>query len=342
MALPDWPRAGGTPPIRAAMRQIPADFFVEEQLGFEPDGDGEHCWLWIEKENLNTADAAQRLARFAQVRESDISYSGLKDKRAVTRQWFSVHLLNRVVDWSALNDPALRILRSERHSKKLRRGTHRSNRFEIVLRDIVGNTAWLHEQIENICRQGAPNYFGEQRFGRDGRNVDMALQAAAQRRKLHWQQAGLYISAVRSYLFNEVLAERIAQNNWQAPQPGEVFMLDRSNSIFRQPLDAEIQRRFLDGDIHLTAPLPGTGSDIAPLDTVLQLESAVLARHEPLVSFLRATKSEGARRSLRLLPADFEVEVAGANVRRFSFVLSKGCFATSLMRELADYYQPGI
>ena len=181
LVLGAWPRAFGEPPIQGVLRQSPADFLVEEQLGFEPDGAGEHCWLWIEKENLNTADAAQRLARFAGLRERDISYSGLKDKRAIARQWFCLHLLNRDVDWQQWDDPALRILRAERHSKKLRRGTHRSNYFQITLRDVVGDTAALRERVELIRARGVPNYFGEQRFGREGRTLELARRAAQQR-----------------------------------------------------------------------------------------------------------------------------------------------------------------
>jgi tRNA pseudouridine13 synthase len=322
------------------MRQIPADFFVEEQLGFEPDGNGEHCWLWVEKENLNTADAAQRLARFAGIRESDISYSGLKDKRAVARQWFSLHVLNRVIDWTQWNDSALRILRVERHSRKLRRGTHRGNRFEIILRDMQGDTAQLHTRIDLIVKRGAPNYFGEQRFGRDGRTLQLAQQAASQQRRLSRQQASLYFSAARSYLFNEVLAQRIADANWQMPLAGEVFMLNRSNSVFQQATDAELLARFDCGDIHLSGPLAGCESALLATAAVFELERSVLARHEQLVDYLIASKVESARRSLRLLPDDFKAAEIDTGVWRFSFALSKGCFATSLMRELVDYYLP--
>lgn len=340
MAVLDWSRAYGAPPVRAVMRQIPVDFFVEEQLGFEPDGNGEHCWLWIEKENLNTADAAQRLARFAGIRESDISYSGLKDRRAVARQWFSLHVLSRVVDWPQWNDAALRILRVERHSRKLRRGTHRGNRFEIILRDVQGDTVLLRERIDLIVKRGAPNYFGEQRFGRDGRTLQLAQQASSQQRRLSRQQTNLYFSAARSYLFNEVLAQRIADANWQEPLAGEVFMLDRSNSVFRQSIDAELLARFDCGDIHLSGPLAGCESGLSPAADVFELERSVFARHEQLVGYLVASKVENARRSLRLLPDDFQATEIDTGVWRFSFTLSKGCFATSLMRELVDYYLP--
>jgi tRNA pseudouridine13 synthase len=323
------------------LRQTSADFFVEEQLGFEPDGAGEHCWLWVEKENLNTADAAQRLARFAGLRERDISYSGLKDKRAVTRQWFSLHVLNRDVDWSQWEDSELRILRVARHSKKLRRGTHRGNYFQIILRDVHGDAEGLQARIDLIRRCGVPNYFGEQRFGRDGRTFELAKQAAERHRRLSRQQASLYFSALRSYLFNAVLARRIVEHSWNTPLAGEVFMLNRSNSVFRQSIDAALLERYASGDIHLSGPLPGCEKDNAvPTDSVLDLEQAVLNGNEKLVNYLQASKIDGARRSLRLLPENLLAENIGGSVWRFSFVLGRGCFATSLMRELTDYYLP--
>ena len=336
----DWPRAFGEPPIRGVLRQSPADFFVEEQLGFEPDGGGEHCWLWVEKENLNTADAAQRLARFANLRERDISYSGLKDKRAIARQWFCLHLLNRDIDWQQWKDPALRILRAERHSKKLRRGTHRSNYFEITLRDVHGDIDALLSRVASIREKGVPNYFGEQRFGREGRTFELAKRAVEQQSRLKRQQASLYFSALRSYLFNTVLARRIVEKNWETPQAGEVFMLNRSNSVFRQPVDATLLARYQSGDIHLSGPLAGSVSNAEPADDVLCLEQSVLHEHAVLVDYLVNAKVESARRSLRLLPENFVADKVGQDVWRFSFTLNRGCFATSLMRELARYSSP--
>ncbi len=334
----DWPRAYGAPPLRGVLRQTPADFFVEERLGFEPDGRGEHCWLWIEKENINTADAAQHLARFAGLRERDISYSGLKDKRAVARQWFSLHVLNREIEWQQWSDPSLRILRIARHSKKLRRGTHRSNFFQITLRDAAGDSEALAARLEQIRAHGVPNYFGEQRFGRDGRTLALARNAAEQRRRLPRQQAGLYFSALRSYLFNEVLARRVTEQTWQLPQAGELFMLSGSNSVFHERIDAALLARLQAGDIHLSGPLAGADSGAAARESVLLLEQSVLGEHQQLVAYLADAKVESARRSLRLLPKDLRAEAVGPDAWRFSFTLARGCFATSLMRELADYY----
>lgn len=343
MQLPDWPRGYGAPPVTGVLRSSPADFYVEEILGFEPDGQGEHCWLWVEKENLNTADAAQRLVRFAGLRERDISYSGLKDKVAIARQWFCLHLLNREVDWSRWDDPMLRILRVERHSKKLRRGTHRANRFVIVLRAVQGDLIALQQRIEQLAHNGVPNYFGEQRFGRDGRNIDLAPQLLnTGKRKLPREQASIYLSAARSLLFNEVLAERIREANWLTPQDGDVFMLNRSNSIFTQALDEQLLQRFAQGDIHLTGPMPGRSADVVPGPLVELLEQRCCAAYPQLLAAIEAARVEAARRALRFTPGDLRAECLTDGVWRLTFELPKGCFATSLVRELVHYTVAGF
>ena len=334
--LPDWPRAWGEPPVAATLRAVPADFTVEEELGFEVSGAGEHCWLWVEKENLNTADAAQRLARFAGLRERDISYAGLKDRNAIARQWFSLHLLNREVDWASWNDPALRLLRVERHNRKLRRGAHRGNRFDIVLRDVRGDIDALTERLQRIGGQGVPNYFGEQRFGRDGRNVESARAwIAGGRRRLKAHQEGLHFSSLRAYLFNRVLAERVEQGNWNVPLAGEVFMLDGSASVFREATDDTLRERVERGDLHLTGPLPGRAAGLAPEAEVAALEQRCLDEDEALVQALAAAGVDAARRSLRLRPADWSWEPLGADAWRLRFALPSGCFATGVVRELA-------
>ena len=200
MTLLLGPRAWGEPPVTALLKQSPEDFEVEEILGFEPDGSGEHQFLWIEKAGLNTVDAAQRLAAFAGLRDADISWAGLKDRQALTRQWFSLHLPGREVDWSSWSDPTLRILRCERHSRKLRRGSHRGNRFAIVLHELQGDVAELQQQLQRIGIDGVPNYFGAQRFGRDGRNLVLAQRWAAQGApRIKPAQRGLYLSVLRAY-----------------------------------------------------------------------------------------------------------------------------------------------
>ena len=335
MSLPDWPRAWGEPPATAILRAQPADFFVEEQLGFELSGAGEHVWLWIEKENLNTVDAARRLARFAGLHERDVAYAGLKDKNAVTRQWFSLHLLNRAPDWSAWSDSALRILRVERHDRKLRRGAHRANRFQIDLRACSGERAAFEQRLQRIGAQGVPNYFGEQRFGRDGRNLQLAQRWIAQGRpRLQRQQLSLNLSTLRSFLFNTVLARRVQADNWRAALDGEVFALRGSGSVFRQPIDDALQDRLDAGDVYPSGPLPGRVTEPQPSGAAAELERECLAPHADMVDALTASGVDAARRSLRVVPIDWHYEQLDETSWRLRFSLPKGCFATGVVREL--------
>lgn len=337
MSLPDWPRAWGEAPVTGVLRATCADFYVEEELGFEPEpGVGEHVWLWIEKEDLNTIDAAQRLARFAGLRERDISYAGLKDKRAITRQWFSLHVLNREIDWSNWSDPALRILRTLRHHRKLRRGAHRGNRFELVLREVRGDLEAFQTRLAVLAAQGVPNYFGEQRFGREGRNIDGARAWVAKGcPRLPRHQLSLYLSALRSYLFNQVLAERVAAFNWCAPLEGEVFMLRGKGSVFLDDGDDALPSRLASGDVDQTGPMPGRAAGLEPQAAVADLERQCLASEQVLIDALAKAGVDAARRSLRVIPGDWHHERIGERDWRLRFSLPKGCFATGLVRELA-------
>ncbi|MET0377341.1 MAG: tRNA pseudouridine(13) synthase TruD [Spongiibacteraceae bacterium] len=344
MALPDWPRAWGvSPPITATLRAAPADFFVEEQLGFTLTGSGEHCWLWIEKENLNTVDAAQRLAKFAGMQERDISFGGLKDKNAVTRQWFSLHLINHKVDWAQWNDPNLRLLEITRHDRKLRRGGHRANRFELILRNVAGDMAAFEMRLNTMVSEGVPNYFGEQRFGRDGRNIDNARQwIAAGMPKRQRMQISMMLSSLRSWLFNEVLAARIVEQSWSRASDGEVFMLDGTGSVFTQALDETLEARLVSGDIHLTGPLPGRASSVSPSGAVAELEHRVAAQFVEELAALERVGLTAERRALRVIPRDLHWQQVGATDWQLGFTLPRGCFATSLVRELATISPNGF
>ena len=173
--LPDWNRAHGAPIFAATIRARPSDFQVVEILGFEPDGSGDHDFLWLEKAAANTDWVARQLARHAGVRTADVGYAGMKDRHAVTRQWFSLPR-GRGTDWTSFDVDGVKILDVRRHHRKLRRGTHKGNAFRIALRsrDIAGVAGEIDERLSTIGARGVPNYFGPQRFGRQGANLDLA------------------------------------------------------------------------------------------------------------------------------------------------------------------------
>lgn len=210
------PRGHGAPLGHAVLKSRPEDFEVTERLGFPLDGTGEHVCLLVEKRGQNTAWVAEQLATFAGVRHFDVSYAGRKDRHAVTRQWFSVWLPGGdAPDWDQLSLDGVAVLEVTRHGKKLRRGCHAGNRFRVVLRDMIDSPD-VADRLGRIARDGFPNYFGEQRFGRGGGNLERASallsgDARPDRKK------DLYLSAARSYLFNAELAQRVSDGTWLEP-----------------------------------------------------------------------------------------------------------------------------
>jgi tRNA pseudouridine13 synthase len=330
--MQDWPCALGLPRLTAVFRQQPEDFRVDEVLGFEPDGAGEHLWLQVEKTGFNTIDVARILARLTGVKERDIGYAGLKDRQAVATQWFSVAGAEPI---SSGMPTGLRLLQQVRNSRKMRRGSHRGNRFVITLRDVQAGAAELDEWQTRLGKAGVPNYFGPQRFGLDGGNLDKArryFSGCLPRVPRH--QRGLYFSAARAYLFNLVLAERVRQGTWNRILPGEIMALDGSNSVFRaEPEDTGLPTRLADGDIHPTGPMWGKG-DLATGNEVKELEEAVVNKYTDLADGLVQAGLEQERRALRVIPGQLAVKPAGQDAIMIEFSLPRGAFATSVLREM--------
>ncbi|WP_257389447.1 tRNA pseudouridine(13) synthase TruD, partial [Tahibacter caeni] len=272
-----WPYAFGGPPLRARLRAAPEDFFVDEDLGFAPDGAGEHVFLRVEKRGANTEWVARAIARFAGVPAEAVSYAGLKDRHAVTRQTFSLAVpLKRELDWPALADAEFRVLEAQRHGRKLRRGALARNRFRIVLREVAGEREAAAARLAAIAAHGVPNYFGEQRFGRDGDNVARA-QAMFDGRRVARHERSLLLSAARAQIFNAALAARVARQDWDRALDGEVWMLAGSHSIFGpEPLTEALLARLRQGDIHPTGPLWGEGA-LRSGAAVAELERAAAA-----------------------------------------------------------------
>ena len=330
--MQDWPCALGLPRLTAVFRQQPEDFRVDEVLGFEPDGAGEHLWLQVEKTGLNTIDVVRTLARLTGVKERDIGYAGLKDRQAVTTQWFSVAGAEPI---NSKTPAGIRLLQQVRNSRKMRRGSHRGNRFAITLRDVQAGAAEIDEWQELLGKAGVPNYFGPQRFGFDGGNVEKACRYfSGNLPRLPRHQRGLYLSAARAYLFNQVLAERVRQGTWNLILPGEIMALDGTNSVFRaEPEDVRLPARLAEGDIHPTGPMWGK-RDLATGNEVKELEQAVVQQHADLADGLVQAGLEQERRALRVFPGQFAVKPAAQDAVMIEFSLPRGAFATSVLREM--------
>jgi len=321
MPLPDWARACGSPLFAARIRSQPADFQVTEELGFEFTGDGEHDYLWVEKTGTNTEWLSRQLARFADVPAKDIGYSGLKDRHAITRQWFSVPRWN-APSWETLEVEGAEILDVQRHNRKLRRGAHKTNAFRIVLRgdDLPQYEDALEKRIQTIREEGVPNYFGEQRFGRDGSNLGLA-DVWASGKRLPRHKRSLAISTIRSFVFNEMLDSRVTNETWNTLLPGDKANLDGTGSVFDvEEVDEELSRRCKEMDIHPAGELVGDGSEVGK---------------ESWLAALGKARVEKGTRSLRLKIESLDMQVADEAVV-LSFTLRRGAFATSVLREIVD------
>ena len=319
MALPDWARAHGSPVCAAKIRSTPADFDVTEELGYAFDGAGEHDYLYLEKTGANTEWLARQLAKFANVAAKDVGYAGMKDRDAVTRQWFSVPRWHSP-DWTTLEIDGVTVLDVQRHSKKLRRGAHKANHFRIVLRGPELGSASITERLALIAEQGVPNYFGPQRFGRGGANLDLA-NVWANGGRLPRHKRSIAISSARSFLFNESLHQRVLDGSWNRLRPGDIANLDGTGSVFVvEVLDPALEQRCREQDIHPAAELPGDGSNCGNVSWQKAFDKG---RIKP------------GTRSLRLRVHDLEADFGNDHIT-LAFRLGRGAFATSVLREICQ------
>jgi tRNA pseudouridine13 synthase len=321
---------------RVRFKTVPEDFMVEEILGFEPSGEGEHCLLWVEKRDLDSNTAGARLADAMGLRHRLVSHCGLKDRHAVTRQWFSLHLPGQASpEPEALESEGLRVLRVTRNTRKLRRGIHLGNRFTIRLRQCEFDATAARERWDLITREGVPNVFGQQRFGNEGRNVGKAL--AMFRGEFNPGDRllrGILLSSVRSHLFNAVVAERMAHGLWNRALKGEVYGFpDNGTLLLIENQRGDEAERFAAGRVELTAPLWGCG-ELHTLEDVRKMELGVMARYPELTKGLEDAGLRQERRVMRLRPTHSDLVVLEGGDLQLSFNLPRGTFATALLREL--------
>ena len=321
-ALPTWPHAYPASGASAILKQHNADFMVTELPLQLPSGDGEHLWLDIEKNGANTAYVAQQLAEAAGVTERDVGYAGLKDRYAITRQWFSIYLptgkAGETPDLTAMQHPEFKVLSQSRHVKKLRPGDLLGNRFRIVLREVRGERAAIEANLQAIAAQGVPNYFGAQRFGFDGGNVEQGRAMLAREiRVRNPKKKGIYLSAVRSFVFNEVLAQRIQQGLWGQALRGDV----------------------MDAAGRPTGPMWGRGR-LSSADDAQALEHSVAQRHATLCDGMEHAGLEQERRSLVSCPAELSWDWPQADELVLAFTLPAGHYATSVLVEILQTTEP--
>jgi tRNA pseudouridine13 synthase len=319
MTLPHWPNAYPASGASATLKLLNEDFIVTELPLQLPCGEGEHVWLDIEKNGANTAFVALQLAEAAGVQERDVGYAGLKDRHAITRQWFSIHLpKGEAPDLTLLQHPEFKVLGQGRHLKKLRPGDLRGNRFRIVLRDVTGDRDAIEANLAAVASLGVPNYFGAQRFGHDGGNVEQGRAMLAREiRVRNPKKKGIYLSAVRSFIFNEVLALRIRQGLWGKTLPGDV----------------------MDEAGRATGPLWGRGR-VVTTDQAQALENGVAGRHAALCDGMEHAGLDQERRALVASPVDMAWEWLQADRLVLAFTLPAGNYATSVLNEILLATEP--
>jgi tRNA pseudouridine13 synthase len=332
------PAGWGTPLASGVLRATPEDFEVRETLGFEASGAGPHALLCVRKRGANTEWVARELARAAGCKPFEVGFAGLKDRNAVTTQFFTVPRGGRSAQQlAALRGEGYEVLSAAEHQRKLPRGALEGNRFVITVRDFRCEPAALRGRLEQVRTGGVPNYFGSQRFGRDGGNLAAVLRAAqAGGSAGRCDDRGFMLSAARSLIFNAVLAERVERGTWNRLAVGDVANLDGRGSVFQvAALDASLSARCAALEIHPTAPLAGAGEGLAAGE-VRDHEDTVAARFPEALAVIAAARMNGERRATRIRVRDLEYDYHG-EVLRLQFALAAGSFATTVLREiLAD------
>ncbi len=335
------PAAWGGPLGAGVLRAAPEDFQVDEILGFEASGAGPHALVRVRKRGANTEWVARELARAAGCKPFEVGFAGLKDRNAVTTQSFTLPRGKRAAaDFVGLSGEGYEVIAAAEHQRKLPRGALEGNRFVITVRDLDCERRDLEGRLAAIRAGGVPNYFGEQRFGRDGGNLAAVWREAeklGRGERSHARgrddQRGFMLSAARSLVFNAVLGERVRAGTWNKLADGDVANLDGRGSVFAvETVDATLQSRCDALEIHPTAPLPGEGESLARGE-VLILEQSIERRFPEAMAVIRAARMNAERRALRIRVRDLTHEFEGG-VLRLTFALSAGSFATTVLREI--------
>ena len=349
--LPVWAHAWGEPLGRATVAARPGDFQVDECLGFAPEGEGPHLLVRIRKSLLSTSRAMHALARHWQVDRRDMGHAGRKDRQALTTQWLSVSWrpgepLPEAGSIPLEQEPeaTLEVLEIIRHRRKLPVGALAGNQFRLTLRDVDAPACALQARVVAIARHGVPNYFGPQRFGRDGENLTRARQwLAGTARPRSRNDRSMLLSAARAAGFNEVLAMRVRAGDWGDAAPGEILMLDGRSSLFTAEASDAAQNRCRAAGlrVHPTGPLPGAPRRGLSLpDALAERESMALRAWADMVDGLTEKRVEADRRALRLSVHSLAARQLEAGIWQLSFRLTRGAYATAVLRELVRWDTP--
>lgn len=298
----NFPRASELDPASGVIKAQPEGFYVEEMMAPTIEQEGEHVWIWLEKIGQNTEYLAGQLANFSGVKKMDVGFSGLKDRWAVTRQWFSVYLGSKPEPvWFDFEHEGVNILKIGRHLKKLRRGEHHANYFKIEVRELSEDKS-LEQSLQTIKQNGFPNYFGPQRFGFEGANLERGERYFEGRIKASRSQRSFYLSAARSFLFNLNLANAVNQKTWLEDKIGGPLY----------------------GDIH------------EGIELLSENEQQILDQFPAFAKGIHKNRLRLDRRPFCVVPEAMSWVKEGGMLT-LEFTLPKGVFATSLLSEMLNY-----
>jgi len=327
------------PGIGGVLRSQPEDFFVDEEPAYLPSGSGDHVFVHIEKRGLTTAQAVDRIARVLEVAARDVGVAAMKDRHAVTRQWLSLPPPVTPEQVRTLAVPDIAIVDVARHPHKLRTGHVRANRFVLVVRDVTPDAAARAQAILGKLaeRPGAPNFYGEQRFGRDGDNAERGLAIVrGEKPPRDKKLARLLVSSLQSQLFNAWLVARMADGLYARVVDGDILHKVGGGQFTCEAPDVD-EPRLLAGELGVTGPMFGDRMRQPPAGTTAATrEEAVLAAAGLSLETFAGVRAlaAGTRRDAAISVADPRVRALGDTVLEVSFTLPGGAYATAVMREL--------
>ncbi len=382
--------------IEGKIREEPEDFLVEEITEFKPKGVGENIWILVEKRKTSTVNVAMQIARNLHISRKKIGFAGMKDSRAIARQWFSVTQA-KVSDLEKLELNNASVKKIIPHTKKLRLGRLIGNKFEILIKTKDKDIQKVEDILSELKEKGVANYFGWQRFGYVRPNTHLVGKAIVENdlkkavdiyighpydresekvklarkkydngeiekslnlmpKKMSYERMmlksllknpaeykkaiesipipikTLFVSAYQSYLFNYVTSERIKYGINKTIY-GDIFINNQEKIVESQDPEKDISNF----EIHPTAPLFGSKVPIAT-GKMGEIENKIIKKEKiDLGNFecreIPKLGSYGLRRSIRFKISDTKVEIDPQGIK-ISFFIPKGCYATSVLREI--------
>ena len=327
----------GKPKAKAKLKARPEHFIVKEVLGYEFTGSGEHLMVRIRKTGENTTFVANELAKVCGVKSKDVSWAGLKDRHAVTEQWLSIHLpKGDTPDFTVFEKqyPSIQILETSRHNKKLRPGDLAGNEFEIILSEVT-DMEDARARLNLIAQQGVPSYFGAQRFGREGNNLIEARRWGRENvRTRNQNKRSMYLSTARSWIFNQIVSARIGNGWFNTLLTGDLIVADGEQKLVDETNRHDLEMKLSSATVQITAAMAGDNA-LPTAGEALKLEQAAVDAEPDLMALIRGNRMRHDRREILLKPQQLSYDCT-ENEIKIAFSLSSGCFATSVIRELAE------